>query len=128
MLGGGAQETTCLQPPLHKPWRHCLSLGRSLKKLRSGKVGCKLPVSSSGKRNHAFLEQEEATAVSTHALEGHQLFQEGLSFRVMTLSSDRAGEGPEEMAKHASECTPDLLKATEAELKLWISYPRGFTH
>lgn len=107
MLSGGAQETTYLQPPLHKPQRHCLSLGRLLRKLRSGKVGCKGPVSSSGKRNHAFLEKEEATALSTHALEGHQLFQEGLSFGVMTLSSDRAGEGPVEMAEHTSECRPD---------------------
>lgn len=92
-LGGGARETIYLQPPPHKPRRHCLSPGRLLRKLRSGKVGCKLPVSSSGERNHAFLEQEEATAVSTRPLEGHQLFQEGLSFRVMTLSSDRRGRG-----------------------------------
>lgn len=110
MLSGAAQETTSLQPPLHKPRRHCLSPGRLLRKLRSGKVGCKLPVSSSGKRNHAFLQQEEATAVSTHALEGHQLFQEGLSFRVMTLSSDRAAEVPVETAEHTSECSPALLQ------------------
>lgn len=127
MLGGGAQETTYLQAPLHKPRRHCLSLGRSLKKLRNGKVGCKLPVSRSGKRNHAFLEQEEATAVSTLALKGHQLFQEGLSFGVMTLSSDRAGEEPVEMAEHTSERRPDLLQVAEAELNPWISCPRGVT-
>lgn len=123
-LGGGARETIYLQPPPHKPRRHCLSPGRLLRKLRSRKVGCKLPVSSSGERNHAFLEQEEATAVSTRPLEGHQLFQEGLSFRVMTLSSDRAGEGPVEMAEHTSECTPDLLQVAEAELNPQISSPR----
>lgn len=126
-LGGGARETIYLQPPPHKPRRHCLSPGRLLRKLRSRKVGCKLPVSSSGERNHAFLEQEEATAVSTRPLEGHQLFQEGLSFRVMTLSSDRAGEGPVEMAEHTSECTPDLLQVAEAELNPQISSPRGVT-
>lgn len=124
-LGGGARETTYLKAPPQKPRRHCLSPGRSLRKLRSGKVGCKLPVSSSGERNHAFLEQEEATAVFTRPLEGHQLFQEGLSFRVMTLSSDRAGEGPVEMAEHTSECTPDPLQVAETELNPGISSPRG---
>lgn len=126
-LGGGARETTYLKAPPQKPRRHCLSPGRSLRKLRSGKVGCKLPVSSSGERNHAFLEQEEATAVFTRPLEGHQLFQEGLSFRVMTLSSDRAGEGPVEMAEHTSECTPDPLQVAETELNPGISSPRGVT-
>lgn len=65
--------------------------------------------------------------MSTHALEGHQLFQEGLSFRVMTLSSDRAGERPVEMAEHTSECRPDSLQVAEAELNPRISYPRGVT-
>lgn len=42
--------------------------------------------------------------MTTRPLEGHHLFQEGLSFRVMALSSDRAGEGPVEMAEQTSEC------------------------
>lgn len=77
MLRGGAQETIYLQPPPHKPRRHCLSLGRLLRKLRSGKVGCKLPASSSGKRNQAFQSRRRQQLHLHMHLKGISSFRKG---------------------------------------------------
>lgn len=71
ILHRGTQETRYLQPSLHKPQRHCVSLGRLLRKLRSGKdANCLDPVQTNV---CAGPEQEEvtATAMSSCPPAGH---------------------------------------------------------
>lgn len=54
--------------------------GEIIKETKKRKGGMQTACFQFRKKKPGISEQEEATAASTHAFEGHQLFQEGLSF------------------------------------------------
>lgn len=84
-----------LQPSLSKPRRNRLSLGRLLRKLRSGKVGYTLPGSSSEKSPRVFrVEGNSYSHVRNAHLQDISSSRKdkswkGLSFRVMVLEGDQ---------------------------------------
>lgn len=102
--------------------------GEIIKETKKRKGGMQTACFQLRKKNPCVFYSRRRQQLCPHMhFEGHQLFQEGLSFRMMTLSSDRAAEGPVEMAEHTSECTPAPLQAAESELNPWISCPTGVT-